>query len=130
MTKKYEVTEAEALVLTNLSKKINESCVQAGWYNDLITGEPKKRNFGEVIALMHSELSEALEGWRKGLSDHHLPHRSNVEVELADCVIRILDTAYAEGYDIGSALREKFAYNQVRSDHKIENRQADGGKKI
>lgn len=79
---------------------------------------------------MHSELSEALEGWRKNLMDDHLPNRKMIEVELADCIIRILDTAEAEGLDIAGAMKEKFAYNQVRQDHKIENRKAANGKKI
>lgn len=55
---------------------------RAGWWNDPATGEPKDRNDGELIALMHSELSEALEGVRKNSNDSHLPHRKSVEVEL------------------------------------------------
>ena len=44
----------------------------------LYNTEPKE--FGTCIALMHSELSEALEGHRKGLMDSHLPNRSSPEV--------------------------------------------------
>lgn len=73
---------------------------QAGWYRDPKTGEPIARNFGEVVALMHSELSEALEADRKGLKDDKLPHRDGREVEFADCIIRILDTAAALGLDV------------------------------
>lgn len=98
----------------------------AGWYRDPATGAPIKRNFGEVIALMHSELSEALEADRKGLADDKLPHRSGVEVEFADCIIRILDTAEALGLDVAGALIEKNRYNQRRSDHKLANRAAGG----
>jgi len=100
----------------------------AGWYTDINTGEPIKRNFGEVIALMHSELSEAMEADRKGLMDDKLPHRDGREVEFADCIIRILDTAAALGLDVAGAVIEKNRYNQTRADHKLENR-ADGGKK-
>ena len=100
----------------------------AGWYRDPATGEPIERTFGEVIALMHSELSEALEADRKGLADDHLPHRDGREVELADCIIRILDTAAALGLDVAGALIEKNRYNRQRADHKLENRAA-GGKK-
>lgn len=101
----------------------------AGWYTDVETGEPIERNFGEVVALMHSELSEALEAHRKDLMDDKLPHRKGVEVELADCIIRILDTAAALGLDVASALIEKNRFNQQRDDHKLAHRQGAGGKK-
>lgn len=101
----------------------------AGWYNDPETGALVKRNFGEVIALMHSELSEALEADRKGLMDDKLPHRDGREVEFADCIIRILDTADALGFDIAGAMIEKNRFNQHRADHKLEARTKDGGKK-
>ena len=50
------------------------------WWRDPRTGEPIIRNFGELIALCHSELSEALEGHRKNLMDDKLPQRKMVEV--------------------------------------------------
>lgn len=101
----------------------------SGWYTDPATGAPIKRNFGEVVALMHSELSEALEADRKNLMDDKLPHRSGVEVEFADCIIRILDTAAALGLDVAGALIEKNRFNAARADHKLENRAMAGGKK-
>lgn len=100
----------------------------AGWWNDPRTGEPLERNHGEMIALMHSELSEALEGIRKNKSDDHLPHRKAVEVELADTLIRIFDYAGKYHLDLAGAMIEKLAYNAQRADHKPENRAQPNGK--
>lgn len=102
--------------------------VKSGWWTNVDVHD--KNVLGTKIALMHSELSEALEGVRKGLADSHLMHRSAEEVELADCIIRIFDYAGARNLDLSSAILEKLAYNQQRADHKPENRAADGGKKF
>ena len=82
----------------------------------------------QKLCLIHSEISEAMEGHRKGLMDDKLPHRSMIEVELADAVIRIADLAGALGLDLGGAVAEKLAFNSTRADHRIENRLKDGGK--
>jgi len=115
----------------NMTKLINEMCaeihddnVKAGWWDD----GKGKYVVATKVALIHSEVSEAMEGFRKDLPDKHLPHRKNAEVELADAVIRIFDLAGAHGYDLGGAIAEKRAYNAQRSDHKAENRSAEGGK--
>lgn len=103
----------------------------SGWWKDKEGNEIDPTNpnvFGTKIALIHSEISEALEGGRKGKMDDHLPHRYAVEVELADALIRIFDTAGAMKLDLAGAVIEKLAYNQQRADHKPENRFAEGGK--
>lgn len=102
----------------------------AGWYTNLETGEPLARNVPEMIALIHSELSEALEGFRKSKVDDHLPRRKSVEVELADAVIRIFDLAGYLDLDLAGAVVEKLEYNKNRADHKIENRAKSDGKKF
>lgn len=76
-----------------------------------------------------SELSEAMEGHRKGLKDDKLPEREMFEVELADCLIRIFDMAGEFGLDLDGAFEEKMTYNAVRADHKVAARLAAGGKK-
>lgn len=99
------------------------------WWRDIETGEPITRNKGELLMLIVSEVSEAMEGERKDLPDDKLPHRRMAEVELADALIRIFDYAGGHGYDLDGAVREKLAYNAARADHKPEHRRAAGGKK-
>ena len=70
---------------------------------------------GEAIALMHSELSEALEAARNpDKQDDHLPHLDPMGVELADCCIRIFDFCGAYGIDLERCISEKMAYNRSR----------------
>lgn len=99
---------------------------EAGWWDEPDTVEtvPAK------LCLIHSEVSEAMEGARKDLMDDKLPHRKMVEVELADAMIRIADLAGHLDLDLAGAIVEKMEYNKSRSDHKRENRQAEGGKKF
>jgi len=71
-------------------------------------------NTGEKIALMHSELSEALEADRKGLTSDHIPEFSGVEEELADCMIRIMDFAGHHDLRLAEALTAKLQFNLTR----------------
>ena len=84
----------------------------------------------EKLCLIHSEVSEAMEGHRKGLMDDKLPTFDAITVELADACIRIFDLAGALCLDLGPALAAKMAYNAQREDHKPENRYAEGGKQF
>jgi hypothetical protein len=83
-----------------------------------------------MIALIHSELSEGLEGLRKNLMDDHLPHRKMVTAEMADVIIRVFDFADTFDLNLGDTVVEKDDYNHNRPDHKIENREKEGGKKF
>lgn len=101
--------------------QIAHECNKTWWAEDW--------NFGEKIALIHSELSEALEADRKDLMDNHLTHRKGVEAELADVFIRLGDLCGKLEIDIGRVIAEKLIYNSNRQDHKKEVREAEGGKK-
>ena len=103
----------------------------AGWWINPVTKADTRDNpmcFAQKLCLIHSEISEAMEGDRKDLMDDKLPHRPMREVELADALIRIFDLAGAYDMDIGGAIVEKMAFNAQRPDHKLANRQAAGGK--
>lgn len=76
---------------------------------------PHLRNTGELLMLMVSELGEAIEAHRKGLNDDKLTALPGVHVELADCLIRILDYCGAHGVDIGDIVRQKLEYNRTRA---------------
>jgi NTP pyrophosphatase (non-canonical NTP hydrolase) len=91
-----------------VSKEVHDTAISKGWWK----GE---KNKGELIALMHSELSEALEGLRhRDLPSEHIPTFTAVEEELADTVIRIMDFSEAFGYRVAEAVLEKIRFNETR----------------
>lgn len=136
----------EGMGLNQISKKCHADNVKAGWWSDedlhAVAGMVPENGDDSIrkkhrvmllatkLCLVHSEVSEALEGIRKDIPDDHLPNRSMFEVEIADTFIRLFDLAGATGIDLDGAIEEKILYNRQRADHKKENRDASGGKTI
>lgn len=105
------------LQIREIAAIAHETAVKKGWYDN------GPRNVGEVLALMHSELSEALEEWRSGRplteiryqeTGERLPKPEGFPIELADCIIRLCDTANALNIDLEEAIVLKMHYNESR----------------
>lgn len=123
--------ESVAYATNVLQRACHDAAFKAGWWVNPKTGVDIRDNpmcFSQKLMLIVSEVAEAMEGDRKNLMDDKLPHRPMREVELADAIIRIMDLAGAYDMDLAGAIVEKMAFNAVRPDHKLENRQAEGGK--
>lgn len=127
---KNYILDNQGAFINFIKNECHQRSLDAGWYNHPVTHETITRNVPEMLCLIHSEISEALEGYRKNLMDDKLPHRKSIEVELADALIRIADLAGYLSLDLGGAYAEKLIYNESRADHKPENRALDGGKKF
>ena len=100
------------MTLNELVKEAFETATSKGWHD-------QERSFGELIALCHSELSEALEDYRDGRSPSTEDYNDNgkpigIPSELADVVIRIADMCGQYGIDLESAIIEKMRYNTTR----------------
>ena len=98
--------------IEDLIKEAHQTAVEHGWWEE-------ERNIGECLALMHSEISEALEGYRTGHGigfcyegKKHKPE--GFTVELADVLIRIFDLCGRHNLPLEEALQEKMAYNKTR----------------
>ncbi len=107
-----EKHHADLIGLLDLfQREVHDVARTKGWWAE-------ERNTGELIALMHSELSEALEAARHdNPDDPHVPEFGNLEIELADVVIRVLDFCEARGLSLAEAMIAKAEFNRGR-EHK------------
>lgn len=102
-------------LLTQLQDEIYEINVANGWYDS-------ERSFGDCIALLHSEVSEAYEAYRvNGVDDmtdtsseRAVPKPEGVGSEFADIFIRLLDTSRRHNVDLLAEVRRKNAFNRTR----------------
>ncbi len=103
------------MTISELCEQSHEQAISKGFWLINPDGSLKERNEGELIALMHSELSEALEGLRHGNpSSEHIPEFSSVEEEMADLAIRLGDFCKARNIRLEEAIISKLEYNQTR----------------
>lgn len=105
--------------LTDLQDEIYEINVANGWYDS-------ERSFGDCISLLHTEVSEAYEAYRRwGLDDmteatyestpeRVVPKPEGVGSEFADIFIRLLDTCRRHGIDLEAEVARKNTFNRTR----------------
>lgn len=107
-----EEPELKSTFIISFNEMANRFYVTAkskGWYE-------KPREDGTMIALMHSELSEALEALRHGNpQSEKIPAFTHAEEEMADTIIRIMDMAAHKGWNLGDAIIAKAEFNKGRA---------------
>jgi len=96
------------VAFNDVAETVHDTAVEKGWWDD-------NREDGTCIALMHSELSEALEALRNNAVSDKLPEFHGVEEELADTIIRIMDYAEHNNLRVAEALEAKVKYNKNRT---------------
>jgi NTP pyrophosphatase (non-canonical NTP hydrolase) len=99
------------MTIGDLIREAFATALDKGWNDRFVS-------VGEDIALMHSELSEALEEHRAGHATHQMRlvdgKPEGVPAELADVMIRIGHFCGRHDIDLGAAIEAKLEYNRTR----------------
>jgi NTP pyrophosphatase (non-canonical NTP hydrolase) len=109
------------VTIRSLIKRCHKQARDKGWHD-------RAREFPEVAALLHSEISEALEEYRKGRAPSEVytsegGKPEGIAAELADVAIRLFDYCGEAQIDLESAIHSKLKFNETRS-------QRHGGKRV
>jgi NTP pyrophosphatase (non-canonical NTP hydrolase) len=115
------MNSTEQQIFSDVAREVYTLAWEKGFhpeYSARLNGESVTLDRMAVFcANLHGEVSELWEAARKGSLGKQCDKACNLtcaEEELADIVIRALDTAYALGIDIGRAIHLKNEYNKTR----------------
>ncbi|MEM1202672.1 MAG: hypothetical protein AAGN66_05540 [Acidobacteriota bacterium] len=115
-TEAVPAAASEGGPLSELGREALEIARSKGW-------EDERRTVGDLLALIHSEVSEALEAYREtgdvrqqsfGYSENLADKPEGVGAELADVIIRVVHMGAVYGLPLDRLVRMKMDYNRYR----------------
>lgn len=105
--------DGNGLTIKELQKQVHENAINKGWWDSDLP-----RTFGDQIALFHTEVSEAMLDYQNNKEINEIYYEGNkpcgIPIELADVLIRIMDTCEYYGIDLENVLVRKMKYNEMR----------------